>query len=102
MGYKQFSSCEHQQAQSHKVFSAFQCALRMCVQLPGAALALCWFRSQLGTPAFSPLEPCSLLPSLLWPEVPHLQIPVSTAESSVRVPPPRCSPSEDQAGHFPV
>lgn len=78
MGYKQFSSCEHQQAQSRKVFSAFQSAPH--VQLPGAALALCWFRSQLGTPAFSPLEPCPLLPSLLWPEVPHPQIPVSTAD----------------------
>lgn len=46
MGYKQLSSWEHPQAQSRKVFSAFWSVPWMSVQLPGAALALCWFRFQ--------------------------------------------------------
>lgn len=58
MGYKQLSSCEHPQAQSRKVFSAFRSAPWMRVQLPGAALALCWFRSQFG-------DTCHLSPGAL-------------------------------------
>lgn len=58
LGYKQLSSCEYPQAQPHKVFSAFRSAPWVSVQLPGAALALCAFRSQSG-------DTCLLTPGAL-------------------------------------